>query len=207
MANKRNKGRKNKGTRQGTGQLVTPPKDTLSSWATLRPNIPSVMGQKSAWAVEVPFTLTNLTTTADIQSWSTCKRFKFHNVKVTVNLPGGFDCQFFIGWNKTPLTGTVTSVETVVGYHAFLDKCDRSVTSRQNGQVTLSLSMRTTGWKQYFSAALYQKYRDLLDREVKEFCHGSLILGYCGAKTQEVQDFIKGIRIDCVQTLMIAKVA
>lgn len=207
MAGKRGKSKGQKSRRQGTNQLVTPAKDTLSSWTTLRPNMPSVGGQKAAWAVEVPFTLTNLSTTADIAAWSTCKRFKFHNVKVTINLPGGFDAQCFIGWNKTPLTGTPTSVETVVGYHSFMDKCDRRVTTGQTGEVSLSMSIRTTGWKQYFSAGLYQKYRDLLDREIKEFCHGSLIFGYNSSKTHDVKDFIEGIRIDAVQTLLIAKVA
>jgi hypothetical protein len=161
----------------------------------------------SAYAIEVPFTLSNLTTTADINAWSTCKRFKFHNVKVTINLPGDFAAQTFVGWNKTPLTGTITSVDTVSGYHAFMDKCDRKVTSRQSNEISLTISIRTTGWKQYFSAALYQKYRDLLDREVKEFCSGSLIFGFNSSKTQDIKDFIAGIRIDCVQTLLMAKVA
>jgi len=105
------------------------------------------------------------------------------------------------------MTGTVTSTETVDGYNTFLDKCDRSVTSRQNNQVSLTLPIRSTGWKQYFSAALYQKYRDLLDREVKEFCSGSLIFGYNAAKTVDIADVIKGIRIECVQSLQLARSA
>jgi len=205
MTNK-NRGRTGKAKRrQGTSQLVTPKRDELSSWTTCRLNMPQAAGQKGAWAVEVPFTITNLTTTADIGDWTVCKRYRLHNVKVTVNLPGGFDGQVFIGWNRTPYTGTITSVETVKSYHLYMDRTDRRVTSRQNNEVSVSLSIRSTGWKQYFSAALYQKYRDLLDREVKEFCHGSLVFGYNSSKTHDVKDFIDGIRIDCVQTLLLSK--
>jgi len=205
MANK--KGSRKGNRRQVGSQQAQPQRDILSSWATLRLNMPSVSGQKGVWAVEVPFTLTNLTTTADIGSWSLCKRFMFHNIKVTVNLPGGFDGQVLIGWNKTPLTGTPVSVETITGYHAFMDKTDRRVTSRQNNEVSISMSIRSTGWKQYFAAALYQKYRDLLDRQVREFCYGSLVIGYNSSKTHDVVDFISGVRIDCVQSLQIAKSA
>jgi hypothetical protein len=64
--------------------------------------------------------------------------------------------------------------------------------------------MKSTGWKQYYSAAVLAKNKDLLDRQVSEFCHGSLIFGFAGM-VMNTKEFIENVRIDCIQSLRISK--
>lgn len=164
----------------------------------------------NVFALECPLTPMLFNTSWGPSGWGQVYQWKVEALKVTLNLPHIGDGPVFLGWNRTPSglgqgikMGHADDPKSVQAFNDAWERCDRRVTGRNAGVVTLHLNVGSSGWKTYVSAGDYNSYAGLIRRHIDEHAFGSIVVGFRGEHKFDMdkERLSSLVKVDCVMSL------